>query len=94
MTKPPQIRSTRTVAKSRLFEIEDVELQFANGHQAHYERLGGSAGGVLVVPVTEDGMILLVREYAVGVERYELGFVKGKVEVGESPQLSASLEMQ
>jgi len=94
LTKPPQIRSTRTVAKSRLFEIEEVELHFANGHQAHYERLGGSAGGVLVVPVTEDGMILLVREYAVGVERYELGFVKGRVEVGESPQLAAAREMQ
>ena len=71
-----------------------MELHFANGHQAHYERLGGSAGGVLVVPVTEDGMILLVREYAVGVERYELGFVKGRVETGESPKFAAAREMQ
>ena len=94
MTKLPQIRSTSIVAKSRLFEIEDVELHFSNGHQAHYERLGGSAGGVLVVPVTKDGMILLVREYAVGVERYELGFVKGRVEIGESPQFAAAREMQ
>ena len=94
MTKLPQIRSTSIVAKSRLFEIEDVELHFSNGHQAHYERLGGSAGGVLVVPVTKGGMILLVREYAVGVERYELGFVKGRVEIGESPQFAAAREMQ
>ena len=94
LTKLPRIQSTKTVAKSRLFEIEEVKLRFANGSQAHYERLGGSAGGVLVVPVTEDGMILLVREYAVGVERYELGFGKGKVEIGESPQFAASREMQ
>ena len=39
-------------------------------------------------------MILLVREYAVGVERYELGFVKGRVEIGESPQFAATREMQ
>ena len=71
-----------------------MELHFANGHQACYERLGGSAGGVLVVPVTEDGLILLVREYAVGIERYELGFVKGRVEIGESPQFAAAREMQ
>ena len=79
--------------KSRLFEIEEVELHFANGHEARYERLGGSVGGVLVVPVTEDGMILLVRDYAVGVERYELGFVKGRVEIGESPEFAATLGM-
>ena len=95
MTKSPQIRSTTTIAKSRLFEIEEVELHFSNGHQARYERLAGSAsGGVLVVPVTEDGMILVVREYAVGFERYELGFVKGRVESGESPQSAAAREMQ
>ena len=94
MIKSPQIRSTRTVAKSRLFEIEEVELDFPNGCQVRYERLGGLVGGVLVVPVTEDGMILLVREYAVGVERYELGFVKGRVENGEPPQSAAAREMQ
>lgn len=94
MTKLPQVRSTRTVAKSRLFEIEEVELDFANGSRAHYERVVGTAGGVLVVPVTEDDLILLVREYAVGFERYELGFVKGRVENGESPQSAAAREMQ
>jgi ADP-ribose diphosphatase len=94
LTKPPQIRSTRTVAKSRLFEIEEVELHFSNGHQARYERLGGNASGVLVVPVTEDGMMLLIREYAVGFERYELGFVKGRVEIEESPQFAAAREMR
>jgi ADP-ribose diphosphatase len=77
-----------------LFEIEEVELHFSNGYQAHYERLRGSTGGVLVVPVIEDDIILLVREYAVGVERYELGFVKGRVEIGESPEAAAVREMQ
>ena len=71
-----------------------MELYFSNGHRARYERLGGSGTGVLVVPVTEEGKILLVREYAVGFERYELGFVKGRVENGESPQTAAAREMQ
>lgn len=82
------------MATSRLFKIEEVELHFANGNQARYERLGGSACSVLVVPIVEDDRILLIREYAVGVERYELGFVKGRVENGESPQLAAAREMQ
>lgn len=95
MTKLPQIKSIRTVAKSRLFDIEEVDLQFSNGNQACYERLGGSStGGILVVPLLDNDTILLVREYSVGFERYELGFVKGRVENGESPESAAGREMQ
>ena len=94
MTKLPQILSTKAVVKSRLFEIEEVDLQFSNGHRVQYERLGGNFGGVLVVPVTIHDTILLIREYAVGLERYELGFVKGRIENGESPSSAASREMR
>ena len=95
MTKLPQIRNIKTIAKSRLFDIEEVELQFSNGNQAVYERLAGSDnGGVLVVPLVENDRILLIREYSVGFERYEIGFVKGRIENGESPQSAAAREMR
>ena len=37
---------------------------------------------MMVVPVTEQGDLLLVREYAAGTERYELGFPKGLIDPG------------
>jgi ADP-ribose diphosphatase len=94
MTKAPRILSTKTVTSSRLFKVEEVGLRFANGQETSYERLVGHTGGVLVVPVTNDDGLLLVREYAVGFERYELGFVKGRIENAEPPQLAASREMR
>jgi ADP-ribose diphosphatase len=95
MSHPPRIVQTRILARTRLFEIEQVDLQFANGTAVQYERLRGSAGGaVLIVPVLNDDTILLIREYAVGVERYELGPPKGRVEVDEDILSAANREMQ
>ena len=68
MTRGPTILSTRTVTSSRLFKVEEVGLRFANGQQVSYERLAGHSGSVLVVPITADDGLLLIREYAVGFE--------------------------
>jgi ADP-ribose diphosphatase len=94
MNRRPQILSTQRVAQSRLFSIEQVDLEFSNGRRVRYERLAGDGpGAVLVVPVADDGRLLLVREYAVGVERYELGFVKGKLDEGETAAAAAQREL-
>ncbi|MBO67944.1 MAG: ADP compounds hydrolase NudE [Acidiferrobacteraceae bacterium] len=96
----PLIKRKRTVATSRLFKIQELDLQFSNGHEAKFERLTGGilhpgeTSGVLVVPVTSDDEILLIREYAAGLERYELGFVRGRIEEDELPQSAAAREMQ
>ncbi|MFL7047504.1 ADP compounds hydrolase NudE, partial [Vibrio cyclitrophicus] len=46
------------------------------------------------VPITEQGDILLVREYAAGTERYELGFPKGLIDPGEQPNEAAVRELK
>ncbi|RME33470.1 MAG: ADP compounds hydrolase NudE [Gammaproteobacteria bacterium] len=94
MSERPEILSVRLLAQTRLFRIEELDLRFSNGEERRYERLAGIAGGaVLVVPVHE-GQLYLVREYAAGTERYELGFPKGRIDPGESPEETANRELQ
>src|SRR3546814_4871102 len=38
----------------------------------------------------DDDTVLLVREYAAGVHRYELGLVKGRIDAGETPEHAAN----
>lgn len=91
----PRIVQTRAVAKSRLFNIESVDIEFSNGRRAIFERLVGEGeGAVLVVPRPDPESFLLIREYAVGVERYELGFVKGRIDHGETPEAAAQRELR
>lgn len=48
----------------------------------------------MVVPLLDKETMLLIREYAAGMERYELGFVKGRIEPGEELLAAANREMQ
>lgn len=94
MPDKPKILSSRTVAQSRLFHVEEVELEFSNGVNTRYERLvGSSRGAVLIVPVLDNGEVLLIREYAAGTHRYELALPKGRIEAGEELLAAANREI-
>jgi ADP-ribose diphosphatase len=94
MRKKPEILATATVARTRLFHVESVDLRFANGVEVQYERLrSSSAGAVLVVPMLDDDTVLLIREYSAGVDRYELGLPKGRVEPDENLLVAANREL-
>ncbi len=91
----PEILSVDTIAQSRLFTIESLALKFSNGVERIYERMKPSGRhAVLIVPVTEQGDLLLIREYAAGTDRYELGFPKGLIDPGESPDAAANRELK
>ncbi|UCX03151.1 ADP compounds hydrolase NudE [Shewanella glacialimarina] len=90
----PEILHTEIVAKSRLFQIEQVHLKFSNGVERQYERMkGGSRGAVMVVPIYQ-GQLLLAKEYAAGTDNYELGFPKGLIDPGEEAIEAANRELQ
>lgn len=90
----PEILNVKTLAKTRIFEVQAVDLRFSNGEERTYERLkpqGRSA--VLVMPI-QNNELIFIKEYAVGPERYELSFPKGIVDAGEEPIESANRELQ
>lgn len=90
----PQIVATETIARTQLFRVETVDLCFANGVETRYERLrSGRHGAVLIVPLLNCDTVLLIREYAVGTERYELALPKGRVETGETLLAAANREL-
>ena len=76
------------------YRMERMDLEFSNGERRKYERLHGRGhGAVAVVPMLDADTVLLVREYAAGVHRYELGLVKGRIDAGESPIEAANREL-
>ena len=76
------------------YRMERMDLEFSNGERRKYERLHGRGhGAVAVVPMLDAETVLLVREYAAGVHRYELGLVKGRIDAGETPLEAANREL-
>jgi ADP-ribose diphosphatase len=77
------------------WRMEALDLEFDNGERRRYERFHGRGhGAVIVVPLLDDETALLVREYAAGMHRYELGLVKGRIDAGETPEQAADREMK
>lgn len=92
--KLPEIIDVKSIAKTRLFHIEQVELQFSNGAHRVFERLKTSGRKAVVIAAVQDDSILLVNEYAVGSESYELSLPKGLVDYGETIYEAANRELQ
>ncbi|WP_406703669.1 ADP compounds hydrolase NudE [Sodalis sp.] len=89
----PKIHRVATVAQSRLFTVESVDLEFSNGARRVYERMKPSQReAVMIVPVLDDHL-LLIREYGAGIEDYELGFPKGLIDPGEGVMEAANREL-
>lgn len=90
MREKPKLLNAKIVARTRFFCVEERELLFSNGNQVIHERLvGGLNGAVLIIPMLDNDNVLLTREYATGVHRYELALPKGKIE-NDEPLLEAA----
>ena len=92
----PEILDSEIVARSRLFRVERLRLRFGNGTEVSYERIpaGHTIAAVVVIPVQPPDTVLLVREYAAGTHRYELGLAKGRAEPGEDLLAAADRELK
>ena len=95
MRKPPLIHATRAIETSRFLRAEEVDLEFSNGQRRTFERLISSGlGAVIIVPMRDDDTVLLVREYAVGIDGYELGLPKGRLDRDETAEQGANRELK
>lgn len=93
MSTKPRITGTTTIASSRLFEIETVDLLFDNGATAQYERVCTRLAGAVCIAAIDAGDVLLIREYQVGTDRYELVLPKGAIDPGEEVLAAANREL-
>ncbi len=91
---PPRIHATRCLDDGGGRVVEELDLEFSNGERRLYRRLVAQGpGAVIVVAMPDPDTVLLVREYAAGMGRYELGPVKGAIDPGEGIEEAANREL-
>lgn len=95
MRQAPEILARRQVDNSRFLHVEEIDLAFSNGAQRTFERLTARGmGAVFIVPMRDAETVLLVREYGAGVDRYELGVPKGRIDRNENAIDAANRELK
>jgi len=84
--------SEREVFKTDIFSVKEINLEFKNKKKATYSIIEKKDSS-LIVPVTEDGQLILIKEYFAAIDSYEIGLPKGRVD-SENPLDAANRELQ
>ncbi|MGL5805335.1 MAG: NUDIX hydrolase [Xenococcaceae cyanobacterium] len=92
-TEPPEILQQRLFYKGRKFDYEVIRLRLPNGVVGDWECVR-HPGGALVVPVTPDGKLVLVKQYRFAIEGRILEFPAGTVEINEDPAETIKREIE
>ena len=94
MPKHPDVLSKKVLAKTRVFQIEEMQVRFSNGHESTFERISGRyPSAVMIVAMQDDETFLLIREYAPAADQYVLAFPKGAMDANEETLAAANREL-
>lgn len=85
--------NTKKVFEGRIFDIKVDDISLPDGRTAEREILIHH-GGVVILPITDDGNVILVRQYRYAVGRDMLELPAGKLEKGEDPLSAARRELE
>lgn len=89
----PRLLSSETVYRGHLFNVDLDRIEMDGGFIANRETLR-HPGAVCMVPVTDDGDLLLVTQYRHAAGRRLLELPAGTLEADEAPLAAVARELQ
>jgi ADP-ribose pyrophosphatase len=93
MSEPPQLLQQRLSYQGRVFQFEVSKLRLPNGVEGEWECVR-HPGGALAVPITNDGQLVLVRQYRFSLQARILEFPAGTIDLGEDPAMTVKRELE
>jgi len=88
-----QLISRKLHHQGRKFSYYIEQIKLPNGIEQEYGYIR-HPGAVLIIPVTQDNQLILVRQYRFALQCYLLEFPGGLVEASETPINAAKREFQ
>ena len=92
-SEPPKTLDQKFFYKARKFSFEANLLQLPNGSEGVYSCVR-HPGGAMIVPITDEGKLVLVKQYRFVLAGRLRDFPAGTVEVGEDPALTVRRELE
>jgi ADP-ribose pyrophosphatase len=82
-----------TVYKGRVFSVEVEKKRFPDGRE-HEIAVVRHPPSVVLVPVEDDGRVVLIRQYRPALDRFLWEFPAGSLDEGESEEAAAARECE
>jgi ADP-ribose pyrophosphatase len=81
------------VFKGRVFSVEVGRRRFPNGEE-HDVAIVRHNPSVVIIPIRDDGQVILIKQYRASVDRELWEVPAGRVDTGESPEEAAVRECE
>ena len=91
--KEAELLNSRPVFKGRVVDLSVDRVRMPNGHATELEVIR-HPGAAAMVPLTESGDVLLVRQYRYATGGWLLEVPAGKLDEGEAPETCAARELE
>lgn len=88
-----KILNTSYIYQGAILNLRKDKVKLYNDHETFREVVEHS-GGVVIIPVTEDGKILMVKQYRIAVDEIILELPAGKLEDNEDAKECAARELE
>ncbi|MCL4279823.1 MAG: NUDIX hydrolase, partial [Ignavibacteriaceae bacterium] len=88
-----RIISSQVIYKGKVFNTLVDQIEYNSGNKAIRE-VAEHPGGAVVVPVTDNGKIVMVTQYRFPVKEVLLELPAGKLSKGEDPKVCAVRELE
>jgi len=95
MPKHPKKISEEIIHQNPWWVYKRAVFELPNGEKGDYyygENIG-NVGGVVIIPILDDGRLILINEFRHLVERESVGFPTGAIDPGEQPMTTAEREL-
>ena len=89
-----KLLSSRLIADYRIVRLREDRYLFEPSHTETNFVVCDSMDWVLVIPVTDDGQVVMVRQFRHGVRQVVLEVPGGLLDAGETPEASAVRELR
>jgi ADP-ribose pyrophosphatase len=91
--EPAEILHRQFFYQARKFSFHGNRIRLPNGAEGDFTHVQ-HPGGAMVVPVTPEGELILLRQYRFAVQGRLLEFPAGTLEIGESPVTTIKREIE
>ncbi len=87
-----KIKESKTIFNGYVFDIKVDQIEYNSGNKGIREVVVHN-GGAVVVPIKDDGKIILVKQYRYPFDEWMYELPAGKLEIDEDPLVCATREL-
>jgi ADP-ribose pyrophosphatase len=88
-----KLNKSEILYKGKVFDLQIDEITYDSGNKGIRE-IAVHSGGAVIVPITNEGKIVLVKQFRYPFQKYMLEMPAGKLNKGEDPYLCAVRELE